>query len=130
MQPLNPDTTADAKTCLLTGACCGCLLRGSARALLIPMQMLAAHHPTEHRDPSGGVRGRTEGVEGVYNPIGRITISTNQTPQSSQGLNHQPKSTHGGTHGSSCVCNRGLIWHNGPWSCEGSMPQCRGMLGR
>jgi hypothetical protein len=21
--------------------------------------------------------------------------------------NHQPKSTHGGTHGSSCICNRG-----------------------
>jgi hypothetical protein len=51
------------------------------------------------------------------------------TNQSSQGLNHQPRSTHGGTHGSSCICNRG-------WPCwasmrgealEGSMPQCRGM---
>ena len=31
-------------------------------------------------------------------------------PQSSQGLNHQPKSTHGGTHGSSCICSRG-------WPC-------------
>ena len=29
------------------------------------------------------------------------------TPQSSQGLNHQPKSTHGGTRGSSCICSRG-----------------------
>jgi hypothetical protein len=29
----------------------------------------------------------TEGAEGVYNPIGRTTISTNQT-QSSQILNH------------------------------------------
>jgi hypothetical protein len=28
-------------------------------------------------------------------------------PQSSQGLNHQPKSTHGGTHGSSCIFSRG-----------------------
>ena len=28
-------------------------------------------------------------------------------PQSSQGLNHQPKDTHGGTHGSSCICSRG-----------------------
>jgi hypothetical protein len=35
--------------------------------------------------------------------IGRTTISTNQTPQSFQGLNHQPKSTHGETHGSSCI---------------------------
>jgi hypothetical protein len=24
------------------------------------------------------------------------------------GLNHQPKSTHGGTHGSSCICSREL----------------------
>ena len=27
----------------------------------------------------------------VCNPIGRTTISTNQIPQSSQGLSHQPK---------------------------------------
>ena len=27
--------------------------------------------------------------------------------QSSQGLNHQPKSTHGKTHDSSCICSRG-----------------------
>ena len=55
--------------------------------------MLTANHRTEHRDPSGGVRGRTERAEGVCNPIGRTTISTNQTQQSSQGLNHRPKST-------------------------------------
>jgi hypothetical protein len=24
-------------------------------------------------------------------------------------LNHQPKSTHGGTHGSSCICSRGWL---------------------
>jgi hypothetical protein len=36
----------------------------------------------------GGVRERSEGAEGVCNPIGRTTISTNQTPQSAQGLNH------------------------------------------
>jgi len=30
-------------------------------------------------------------------------------PQSSQGLNHQPMSTHEGTLGSSHICNRG--WH-------------------
>jgi hypothetical protein len=40
-------------------------------------------------------------------------------PQSSQGLNHQPKSTYGGTHGSSCscyicICSRG-------WPCWTSM---------
>jgi hypothetical protein len=58
----------------------------------------------------GGVRGRTEGAEGVYNPIVRTTIPNNQNPQSFQGLNHQLKSTHGGTHGSSCICSRGLAY--------------------
>jgi hypothetical protein len=28
-------------------------------------------------------------------------------PQISQGLNHQPKNTHGGTHGSNFICSRG-----------------------
>jgi hypothetical protein len=57
-------------------------------------------------------------------------------PQTSQGLNHQPKSTNGGIHGSSCICSRG-------WPCQASMggealgpvkaqwmPQCRGMPGQ
>jgi hypothetical protein len=39
--------------------------------------------------------------------LGRRTLSTNWTPQSSHGLNHQSKSTHGGTHGSGCLCSRG-----------------------
>jgi hypothetical protein len=34
--------------------------------------------------PNGGIRERSEGAEGVCNPIGRKTISTNQIPQSSQ----------------------------------------------
>jgi hypothetical protein len=45
------------------------------------MQMLAANHQTEHRDPIGGVRGRTEGTEGFCSPIRRTTISNNQTPR-------------------------------------------------
>jgi hypothetical protein len=40
--------------------------------------------------PNGRLRERIEGADTVYNPIGRIIISTNQTPQRSQGLNHQP----------------------------------------
>jgi hypothetical protein len=36
----------------------------------------------------------------------KLTI-TNQYPQSSQGLNHQPKSTYSGTHGFSRICSRG-----------------------
>ena len=70
--------------------------------------MHAAKHRTESKDHNGGVRVRTEGSERVCKHIGRTTISTNQTPQTSQRLNHQPKSTHGGTHGSGLICNIGL----------------------
>jgi hypothetical protein len=34
---------------------------------------------------------------------------TRPSPEIFQGLNHQPNSTHGGTHGSSPICSRG--WH-------------------
>jgi len=68
MHPPNRVTIADAKKCLLRGAWYGCLLRGSARALLIQMQMLADNHGTEHGDPSGDVRERTEEAERVGNP--------------------------------------------------------------
>jgi hypothetical protein len=64
-----------------------------ARALQIQSQMFAGNHCTECGLPNEGVRERTEGAEGVCNPIGRTTIPTNQTPQSSQGLNHQPEYT-------------------------------------
>ena len=33
------------------------------------MWMLAANHWTEHRDPNGGVRGRTQGAEGALSGI-------------------------------------------------------------
>jgi hypothetical protein len=42
--------------------------------------MLAVNNLTEHWDPNGGVMECTEGAEGVCNPIGRATISTNHTP--------------------------------------------------
>jgi hypothetical protein len=42
------------------------------------MWMLAANHWSVHGDPKRGVRERTEGTEGVCNPIER-TISINQT---------------------------------------------------
>ena len=58
--------------------------------------------------------GRTEGTEGVCNPIERTTILTNQTLQISQGINHQPKNTYGVTHDSSLICSRG-------WPCWASM---------
>ena len=72
--------------------------------------MLTANQPTEHRDPNGGVWGSTEAAEGVCNPKGRTTIPTNQTSQSSQELNQQPKRAHGETHGSSCICSRGWTY--------------------
>ena len=44
------------------------------------MGMPVPIHCTEHEDPNGRARERTEGDEGVCNLIGRITIYTNQTP--------------------------------------------------
>jgi hypothetical protein len=104
IQSPNPDTIADDKKFMLTGAWYICLLRGSSIAWQIQRQVLTANHWTEHGDLNGEVRTRTEGV---FNSIGRTTVSTNQTPQSYQGLNHQPKSAHGGIHVSSCICDRG-----------------------
>jgi hypothetical protein len=68
--------------------------------------MLIAIHWAEHRVPNEGARERTQGAEGVCSPIGGTTISTNQYLQISLGLNHQPKITHGGIHGSSYICSR------------------------
>jgi hypothetical protein len=65
--------------------------------------MLVQNHCNEREDHNGGVTGRIEGVEVVCNPIGKTTITTNQMPQSSQGLNHQQKSTHRETQKSTCL---------------------------
>jgi len=69
MQSLNPVTIAGAKQCLQTDSSQETSISGSARALLIQIKMLAAKHWTEHGDPNGGVRERTEGAEGNCNPI-------------------------------------------------------------
>jgi len=37
------------------------------------MWMLEANHQTELRKPGWGACGRTGGVEGYYNPVGRTT---------------------------------------------------------
>jgi len=84
---------------------------GSARAWQIQMWILTANHWTEQREPNGGVW-ETLG-DRVCNPVGRKT-STNQTSRSSQELNHQTESTHGGKHGYSCIYIRG-------WHCLASM---------
>ena len=111
LQTPNPDTIFAAKKCLLTGAWYSCHLRGRAKAWPIQMLQHTDNNLTNHGDLNGGVRGRTEGAEGVWNPIRRTTITTSQTLpplQISQGLNNLPKCTHGGTHGSSWICSRGL----------------------
>jgi len=76
------------------------------------MKMLTVKSQTEHRDPNGGVRGRTEEAEGTCNPIRRTTISANQIPQSFQGLNQQPKNIHGGPMApAEYVAEDGLVWN-------------------
>jgi len=77
--------------------------KGSAKSWQIQRWMLAANHWMENRIPVGRIRERTEGAEGACNPI-RTIMSTSQ---SSQGLNHYPKITHGQTHVSSCMCSKG-----------------------
>jgi hypothetical protein len=87
--------------------------------------MLADNHWTDYKLKNGGFRERTEGCEGVCNHIGRTTISTNQ---SSQCLNHQPRSKHRESMAPTVyVAEDGLVARRGLWSCEGMMPQCKGM---
>lgn len=74
--------------------------------------MLTANYWTEHRDPNGVVRERTEEAEGIFKPIGRKAISTNQTHQRSQDLNsnqrvHMERSISAAAYASV----DGLIWN-------------------
>jgi hypothetical protein len=110
IQTTNPDIFADTKKCLLTEVWYSFLPRSSARAWQIQRLMLAASHWTEHGVPNGGVRGKTEWAGGVCNLKEEQQYQLTRPPQSSQGLNHKLKSTHGGTHGSSHICSRGWPW--------------------
>jgi hypothetical protein len=51
--------------------------------------MLSANHWTKHRVPNGRAGERTEGAEGVCNPVGRTIISTNQIPSELTGTNQR-----------------------------------------
>jgi hypothetical protein len=53
-------------------------------------------------------------LKGSCSHIGGTSIWTNQYPQSSLGLNHQSKKTHGGICGSPYICNKG-------WPSQSSM---------
>jgi hypothetical protein len=75
-----------------------------------------------------------KGTEGIFNPIGRTTISTNHAFQNSQGLNYQSEYT-GAIHGTSHICSRGCPCSVsmggevlGPGKCL--MPKCRRIPGR
>jgi hypothetical protein len=57
--------------------------------------MYTAKHWTEYGGHNRTFRVRTVEADGVYNLIGRMTKPINQIPQSSQEINHQPKSTQG-----------------------------------
>jgi hypothetical protein len=96
----------DAKKCRLTGPWFFCLLWDSASAWQIQKWILTAIHWTEHRVPNEGARESPQGAKGVCSPIGETTISTNQYPRTSLGLNHQSKKTHGETGVSSYIGSR------------------------
>ena len=103
--PPNTNTIAYASKILLIGP--WYLLWGYASVCQIQKWMITVIYWMEHKAPNEGARESTQEAEGVCNPIGGTTIWTNQYPQSSLGLNHQSKKTHGGTRVSSCVCSRG-----------------------
>ncbi len=90
IQTPNPVTVVDTNTCLLTGAKYVYLLRSSAISWQEKRLMLTDNYQTDHGVPSRRVTGRTEGAEWVCNLIGRTTIWTNQTVQSTQGLSTNP----------------------------------------
>jgi len=76
---------------------------------------------TEHRVPNGGVKGPME-LKG-FATHRTTTISTNQMPQSSQGLNtKQGAHIEGPMAPATYVAEDGLVGINGrrgPWSSEG-----------
>ena len=73
--------------------------------------MLSANHWTEHKVPNGGAREMTKGAEGICSLI-RTNNMNQLVPPEHPGtkVNHQPKNTQEGTHGSSYICSRG-------WPC-------------
>jgi hypothetical protein len=71
-----------------------------------PEQCGCRCHQTKFGDLEGIAGGRTGGVEGDCHPIGR-TMLAGQTTQSSQGLDHEPRSVQGEIHGFRYMCSRG-----------------------
>jgi hypothetical protein len=118
IQSPNPGIIPDAKKCLLTGAWYSCLLRGFSRAWQIQRRMLTPQ-PTiglSTGSPMEELKKGLEELKGFAAPQEKQQYQPTSTPppQSSQRLNHLPKRTHRGTHGSSHICTRG-------WACWASM---------
>jgi hypothetical protein len=109
MQPPNPDTIADSKKCLMTGASYSCLLRGSARAWQIQMWF---SQPTIGLSMGSWIEELVKGlkeVKGFCIPIERTRISTNQTPRAPRDQKNQ------GVHmeGLMVLAEDGFVKH--PW---------------
>jgi hypothetical protein len=97
----------DTGKCSLIEAWYGCLLE----ALLEPDKDRGGSSkptigPSSGEVPDEGVGKGTEGAEDVYSPMEGATVSTGQILQSSWGLGHQSKNTHGVTHGAGHICGR------------------------
>ena len=88
------------------------------------------NHWTEHWDSNGRVRGRTEGAEGDCNPIGRTTISTNQTPTLELPESKPPikEYTWLQLHLQQRIPLSGISERGSPWSCGGLISYCRVVL--
>ena len=73
------------------------------------MQILTANHWIEISNQYGRVRGRTERVEGDYNPIRRKTMSINSDPSELPKTKpREPRSIHGLVHGPRNRCMSAL----------------------
>jgi hypothetical protein len=90
VQSPNPDSIVDVKKCLLTGIWYSWLLRGSSRAWKMQRQKFTVKYWTEHGVSNEGDRERTEGAEGVCDPVGRIAISTKETSLPTELLGTKP----------------------------------------
>jgi hypothetical protein len=108
-----PDTVAVVRRRLLTGTWCGGSLGDLVSNWPMQMWLLGANHQTEHSKSGGGAGGRTGGLEGDCNPIGRTT-KVGLTTQLSQSLDHHPRSVPEGIHGSRYICSR-------RWPCPTAM---------
>jgi len=97
---------------------------------------LQTNHGTEHGNPNGRVRGRTDGAEGTCNPIGRTTIPTNQPPLPEHPGTKLPTKEYTWSdpwlqlHMWQRMALSGINGRGRSESCEGLMPQHRGIIGR